>query len=1462
DPITDKFVYTIAPEIVYHLNNVALIAIIKHSSTLDPNRSVQSQIQFISLLGPATGESGSANVSPYEALHSCIHHAVAPYFDAYVNKRHDDAKMGISMTKKKIAELELALVHLQQNVEIPKISLNIHTVVQQAVEKARQEGRRISVDFINQALLSDTAFLNRLQGDVNGWIKEIQKVTKLSRDPASGTTMQEINFWLNMETALEDVDGQLKSDQIVLTLDILRHAKRFHATVSFIADTGLKEAKEKDFPLGELLSAPNVEKIKETLNVVFAHFTKKMRLSPYPIKKALALIEAISRDLNDTWDELIKEFTIVARDVMRIRSDKFIPIKINPAHDKLQERVAFVRNFRKQHDQLHQIAKVMSEPKNTTRIVVKDENNFVQQEEGVDMNDINSMEELKVAYESVKDIDVLDVSIEGTEIWMQAENAYNERISRVENQIIASLQDRLGTCKNANEMFRVFSKFNALFVRPKIQRAIQEYQNELIERVKKDIAKLHDKFNQQYRKSEANRMAQLRDLPAISGAMIWARQIERQLQTYMKRVEDALGKGWEMYAEGQKLQFASNNFRKKLDTRPNFEAWQKDILQRSDLNGTGRLFEITRNRAQGNILQLGVNFDPQIITLFKEVRNLLWLNHQVPYNISTSAKVAKRVYPFAVSLMETVRTYAQTVQKVQKHPNIIMLVASYRNGVQAMIAKGITFEWKYFVETYDNRYRGGMGSHENQHVTFVREFANTVSEFQDKVDALINHYEDISSLIEDLKTCAYQLKKFKSNLEKIQKLIDRLNLESYSNLDACVAQLDKWIETVLSQRLHRSISSWTTEFISSNDDSTTDSISHEISTSKGVKSISRRTLRNDSFDGEIPTIAKTEKPVLQQSIHIVRIRNQVIYLDPPIEDARTKLYNQLDEWLCEIHGSHYDIDLQFRGSTISRETTYSNLLPQIPVSSLENAYEVIESKLKEVAEYVNKWFQFQSLWGLEPNYIYDRLGDDLNKWKRILSEIKKSRATLDNSDVERSFGVIIVNYEQAQSKVNAEYDKLQRGVLDKFAIKLGDYMREFHSSVSNSRKELENKSIGSNNTSEAVALITSIQDLKRKINKWHQDIKIFREGQKILEQQQYQFPIDWLYIEQIEGEWSSFNDILDRKNDQIQEQIDELRLKIVTYDKNTAVEIKNFVSDWDKNIQSDKKTRLDIAISTLETFERRVTRLKDEYNMICRAKEALGMNLTTDNSLDSVLEEIRDLKSVWSSFSQSINELKETQWHSVVTTQEILRKLENLFISIKELPYYIRLSSAFGVLIYAVLSLFLPSIYELKETPQSSVVPREIRKQLKNLIFLEMLPTHIRTSKAFGALVDEVLSIFLPSLNELKKTSWSSVTPRKIRRQLGNLLNDIKELPSSIQAFEDLVDSVRAYVKINPILSELKSKALKDHHWNKLFKTLKLENWYNITEMTVGQVWDLDLKKHEKIIKNIVAHASGEENKN
>ena len=63
----------------------------------------------------------------------------------------------------------------------------------------------------------------------------------------SGTASQEINFWLTFERALdlEGIEAQLRSDEVNIVMDCLRNAKRFHATVSFITDTGLKDATDQ-----------------------------------------------------------------------------------------------------------------------------------------------------------------------------------------------------------------------------------------------------------------------------------------------------------------------------------------------------------------------------------------------------------------------------------------------------------------------------------------------------------------------------------------------------------------------------------------------------------------------------------------------------------------------------------------------------------------------------------------------------------------------------------------------------------------------------------------------------------------------------------------------------------------------------------------------------------------------------------------------------------------------------------------------------------------------------------------------------------------------------------------------------------------------------------------------------------------------------------------------------------------
>lgn len=80
--------------------------------------------------------------------------------------------------EKKIVDLEMGLLHLQQNIDIPEISLPIHPVVSSVIKKCAEEGRKPKVEDFGDKV-EDAQFLNALQSGVNRWIREIQKVHKV-----------------------------------------------------------------------------------------------------------------------------------------------------------------------------------------------------------------------------------------------------------------------------------------------------------------------------------------------------------------------------------------------------------------------------------------------------------------------------------------------------------------------------------------------------------------------------------------------------------------------------------------------------------------------------------------------------------------------------------------------------------------------------------------------------------------------------------------------------------------------------------------------------------------------------------------------------------------------------------------------------------------------------------------------------------------------------------------------------------------------------------------------------------------------------------------------------------------------------------------------------------------------------------------------------------------------------------
>ncbi|KAI8446338.1 hypothetical protein BY996DRAFT_6422693 [Phakopsora pachyrhizi] len=140
--------------------------------------------------------------------------------------------------------------------------------------------------------------------------------------------------------------------------------------------------------------------------------------------------------------------------------------------------------------------------------------------------------------------------------------------------------------------------------------------------------------------------------------------------------------------------------------------------------------------------------------------------------------------------------------------------------------------------------------------------------------------------------------------------------------------------------------------------------------------------------------------------------------------------------------------------------------------------------------------------------------------------------------------ICVINYEQAQAKVNAKYNIWQKEVLVRFGSKLGAAMRKTHGVITKSIHDLEHHSIKTSSTAQAVAFITISQ-----------------------------YKINWDFTKKIA----------------------RLQMKLVAEDKVVHSKITTLLSNWDKEKPISSKIQPDIAMNSINLFETQVNRIQKEY---------------------------------------------------------------------------------------------------------------------------------------------------------------------------------------------------------------------------------------------------------------------------
>ncbi|KNZ49099.1 dynein heavy chain 1, cytosolic [Puccinia sorghi] len=963
---------------------------------------------------------------------------------------------------------------------------------------------------------------------------------------------------------------------LALTLDILKTAKRYHTTVSFLADTGLKEASDnvhiynllmKDFPLNELLAATDLEKIQESLVQIFGS-TRNLRFRRfsccwdiYP----LPLAEAISKDLTES---LLKVLT--NHRLMFMEHDSFSKIMsaaaaINASHNDLKKRCEYLKGFRKQHEQLR---------------IMNGRDQGISRHLG-ELTDLDMEEEVRAAYESVKDVDVLDASPEGTQIWTTAEAAYNERVSRVENQIIARLKARLGSARNATEMFRLV---DSMFQDPDSSAPYDSVAGFFPILIPFLFAQKSEELSKNIKLNSSNRLRKISTNFMINFVpksapkdIVLNRSIDiRELitcpnfGTYLPLLAQSFGLAKlsgsvYLHEASRRRARTSSNFLKKLDTKPIFDQWVQDWNKRS-VNISGPLFEIQRNRSTESYTLI-VAFNPDVIVIFKEVRNTTWLEYNVPYQMNSSPKDAKKVYPGAVSLMESIRTYTQTLTKVH-NGGISDLLADYQNELCQLTSRGLNMRWENVVGsiadlsapgssmssrmTSSNDRESGVGRQSN----YVRELANKVSIFQKRTDDLLFIYRKLFGSLFSICIIFLMRSSFSVVAESSSCVIlwqmDDLSMAGYLNLQQWTNEIDQMIEMSFLERLECVIkhgANWVEGFGATGP-------RHE----KTVK-FNLTTKSNNAEDTTSSKVCRFKMEtylIVTPLVHEIRIKNQVIYLDAPVEFVRANWYKELHQWLgvmCRLphlQSQRYDLGLKLRDEDTG-EKTYLSLMGKFADETLQRPYALIEEKLGEIWRYRTT---FTEDWE-----SHCQLGS-----KPFPKFAKLARHLTTRSP------------RKIQAKVNAKYDMWQKDVLNITSSKLPQPLKRFHSSRSSkiSREKLRNG------------------DRKSRSSAVERKPCIVRDTN---------FPVIG-YVDQIEGEWNVFNDLLQRKNLAIQDQLERilslpvgLQMKIVAKDKVVQSKIEVLLADWDKEKPISGELKPDIAMNSIINFQTQVQRLQDEYKL-------------------------------------------------------------------------------------------------------------------------------------------------------------------------------------------------------------------------------------------------------------------------
>ena len=1274
--------------------------------------------------------SGGSDISMFSYMQNCIQSAFSPLFSSFQNTlrvdKNNKKNENLNDVNAKMNELAILLSKAQNTSDLPEIKLETDPLVKEKIEEYyKKNGKYPSADDIKDSF-DENAF-NRIGDIINKWKNDIIEYTKLENDLDKGDSLDEINFWRKSEVVYRNIKAQLDSPEIKITLDLAKNARKIFAINGFEEELKLKDYQNKinfynmnlkEIKILELLKTTNLSEIPPLLKSIFDNIKRNLRTGWYPIPRLFKFFEKIKQDLNKHIIQLLgnKLMTMDYKDFEKIylEIDNIFSQNWKNEMDSVKRELASAEKILKGKFQME--PSLFSNPLQVRieelKKIKEEHKNFVElaqsliTQEGEDKNEefekqnMQLAKDIENAYLEFAKVDVLDLSGKGEKNWIDAKEEYKRKTESIENKISKQLKDQLEKAQSSTEQYKIFKRFQQLSQKQRIHLGIQEYQTSLVNEIKKNLSDLLDTLLEGYQSNTASQMSKIKGIPEVSGKIIWLKQFEKKAKMYQTKAEVILGENWENVNDGKQIkELIESILKNSSNTNRLVEEFSRDAMSmdNNDISNE-KLMDIAKKQ---NKYELKVNFDEKLIDLFKETRLLTAKGLNVNGIVINRSVENKGNYPYAIALQESFRAFQNSCHKIKNDPRIDKLVAKQKKDILTLISEKYTFNWQNRPKIQE----------------FTSSICDKVAVFEDTVSDLIIKVEQIDNYLSQIENAELNKEIIGEKIKNIQAILD--DITECSNMSLWIKEIDTKLQGLLIKKLEDCTQIWLKEFLA-------------------PKPLHDAIMLTDC------------------SIHKVKLTDQLIYLEPSINDAREFWYNQYHNSIAFILENQHLVYNQSgknkkdNNTTNYKDNSFRDIIKLANQEIIRGCYTTLENTFEEVEKYMKTWKSYQVLWDIQPKTIYDKLGDETEKWKALMDELKNGQNIFNILETEKIIASIVIDFASVQTKVKNKYDVWHKEVMNKFAQITNDGMKQFSNTINEARSNLEGNTL-ENESNDIVSYITEVKNFAKNKELWKKEMEKYKNSKQILDNQRYRYKRDFANMDQLESEWSKFEQILNKKSKEMEANIPSIKEKVQKDKANLDEEIKKLDEYWSQNKPETADNPV-AALNILKTTTEKINAIKDAYIKNCKAAELLELEFSDPNKLDNMSQEVDDFKRVWNS---------------------------------------------------------LNAIYS--------------------------------------------------KIDSKKDTPFLAINPDKIKKDLDDALNQMTTLPNDIRqykAYEITEKKLKTLKKMNVIIGDLRTEAIKDRHWKQILKRLSIHK--SINDLILNDLWKAPLLEMEKKLQEIINQATGE----